>query len=95
KKSYLIPNAEFVHIHGASTEKSLAIKKEQKLSLFYILRKHYGVLGYQSVRLFFLVKYFFTGLVKSKNRAIFTFIWRGAPLHESLRQKQKVETQIL
>lgn len=91
KKAYLIPSAEFVHIHGASTAKSLAIKKEQKLSLFYILRKHYGVLGYQSVRLFFLIKYFFTGIIKSKNRSIFTFIWRGAPMSESLRLQQKIE----
>ena len=89
KSAYLIPEAEFIHYHGASTEKSLAIKKELKISLLYIMKKHYGEWGYQSVRVFLLLKYGISSLFKSKNRPLFGLIWRGAPLQESLQYKQK------
>lgn len=89
KFAYLIPEAEFIHFHGASTEKSLAIKKELKISLLYIMKKHYGNLGYQSVRWFFLIKYGLSSIIKAKNRPLFSLIWRGAPMTESLQYKQK------
>lgn len=89
KFAYLIPEAEFIHFHGASTEKSLAIKKELKISLLYIMKKHYGNFGYQSVRWFLLVKYGLSSLIKAKNRPLFSLIWRGAPMSESLQYKQK------
>lgn len=89
KYAYLIPEAEFIHYHGASTEKSLAIKKELKISLLYVMRKHYGNFGYQSVRLFLLFKYGLSSLIKAKNRPLFSLILRGAPMSESLQYKQK------
>ncbi|WP_333694575.1 glycosyltransferase family 2 protein [Flavobacterium sp.] len=88
KFAYLIPQAEFIHFHGASTEKSLAIKKELKISLLYVMKKHYGHIGYQSVRWFLLFKYGLSSIVKAKNRPLFSLIWRGAPLNESLQFKQ-------
>lgn len=42
KFAYLIPDAKFINYHGAGTDKSLEIKKELKISLIYVIRKHYG-----------------------------------------------------
>ena len=90
KNAYLIPNAEFIHFHGVSTEKSVAIKKELKISLLYIMKKHYGSLGYFIVKNFLLLKYGLSSIIKSKNRPLFSLILRGAPLSESLKFKQKL-----
>ena len=90
KFAYLIPQAEFIHLHGASTERSLAIKKELKISLLYIIRKHYGWFGHKTVLIFLTIKYFFSGIVKSKNRSIFALLVSGAPLSASLKIKQKI-----
>lgn len=89
KSTYLVPEAQFIHYHGASTGKSMAIKKEIKISLMYILRKHYGWQSMQLVRLFLLLKYGLSSMVKSKNRELFNLIWKGAPLSESLQHLQK------
>jgi GT2 family glycosyltransferase len=88
KMAFLIPEAEFIHYHGASTAKSLAIKKELKISLLYIMKKHYGNSGYQKVRLFLLLKYGLSSIIKKKNRPLFGLILRGAPTKESLQFKQ-------
>jgi len=90
RDAYLVPTAEYVHYHGASTKKSIVIKKELKISLLYIMRKHYGISGYFSVHIFLIIKYFFSGLLKPKHFPLFLFLLRGAPLTESLKQKQVV-----
>lgn len=91
KHAYLIPEAKFIHLHGASTEKSLAIKKELKISLLYVIRKHYGLFGYKSVQLFLIIKYLLSCLFKPKNWQLFILILLGAPLSQSLKAKQKLE----
>jgi len=88
KFAYLIPDAEFIHLHGASTEKSLAIKKELKISLLYIIRKHYGLFGYKIVLYFLVLKYFFSSIFKPKNWSLFFLILTGAPISKSLKTKQ-------
>lgn len=88
KFAYLIPEAEFIHFHGASTEKSLAIKKELKISLLYIIRKHYGFFGYKIVLHFLVFKYFFSSIFKPKNWSLFFLILAGAPISKSLKTKQ-------
>lgn len=90
KFAYLIPEAEFVHFHGVSTGKSLAIKKELKISLLYIIRKHYGFLGHKIVMSFLIIKYFFSSILKPKNWSLFFLILTGAPLTKSLKTKQKI-----
>jgi GT2 family glycosyltransferase len=90
KFAYLIPEAEFIHLHGASTEKSLAIKKELKISLLYIIRKHYGFFGSKIVMLFLIVKYFFSSILKPKNWSLFFLILSGAPLSKSLKISQQI-----
>ena len=89
KFAYLIPEAEFTHFHGASTEKSLAIKKELKISLLYIIRKHYGYWAHKLVLAFLLFKYFFSSIIKSKNWPLFVLLINGANLSKSLKNKQK------
>ena len=90
KFAYLIPEAEFIHFHGVSTGKSLAIKKELKISLLYIMRKHYGFFGHKIVMAFLIVKYFFSSILKPKNWTLFFLILTGAPLSKSLKTKQKI-----
>jgi GT2 family glycosyltransferase len=90
KFAYLIPEAEFVHFHGASTGKSLAIKKELKISLLYIMRKHYGFIGHKVVMGFLILKYFFSSILKPKNWSLFFLVLTGAPLSKSLKTKQKI-----
>jgi GT2 family glycosyltransferase len=90
KFAYLIPEAEFIHFHGASTGKSLAIKKELKISLLYIMRKHYGYFGHKIVMAFLIVKYFFSSILKPKNWSLFFLILTSAPLSKSLKTKQKI-----
>ena len=92
KYAYLIPEAEFIHLHGASTEKSIAIKKELKISLLYILRKHYGYLGYKIVLTYLTFKYFISGIFKPKNRSLFLLLLSGAPISKSLKTKQTIIT---
>lgn len=90
KHAYLIPDAKFIHLHGASTEKCSAIKKELKISLLYVIRKHYGFFGHKIVLTYLLLKYFFGSFLKPQKRTLFFLILTGAPLSKSLKMKQKI-----
>lgn len=90
KQAWLIPQAEFIHFHGGSTGRSLAIKKELKISVLYVIRKHYGRIGHLSVYLYLIVKYIFSTLVKPKYLPLLGLLLRGAPITESLKQKQVI-----
>jgi GT2 family glycosyltransferase len=90
KNAYLVPQAEFIHFHGASTPRSIAIKKELKISLLYIIRKHYGFWGHFTVKNFLIMKYFFSSIFKPKNWNLFYLLIDGAPLSKSLKTKQKI-----
>jgi GT2 family glycosyltransferase len=91
KYSYLIPEAKFIHLHGASTPKSLAIKKELKISLLYVIRKHYGYFGHRIVISYLIFKYFFSSFIKPKKWPLFFLVFRGAPLYLSLKTSQKIK----
>lgn len=88
KHSYLIPEAEFIHYHGASTPKSIAIKTELKLSQLYVIRKHYGYLKFKVLLTFFQFRYFISSLFKPKYWSLFFVLLKGAHLSNSLKQKQ-------
>lgn len=90
KYAYLIPDAKFIHLHGASTERSLAIKKELKISLLYVIRKHYGFFGHKIVLIHQIVKYFFSSVFKPKNWRLFLLLINGAPITKSLKLKQQI-----
>lgn len=90
KFAYLIPNAKFIHFHGASTPKSEKIKIELKISLLYVIRKHYGYFSYKLILTYLQVKYFFSSLIKPKHRKLFLILLKGAPLSKSLKQEQVI-----
>jgi GT2 family glycosyltransferase len=89
KKAYLIPEAEFIHFHGASTPKSILIKAELKISFLYVIRKHYGYFWHgfllNKLRFQFLIKSIF----KFKYWYIFKILIKGAHISDSLKQRQE------
>ena len=92
KKTVLLPSITYKHIHGLSTQKSIAIKLEQKLSLFYVVHKHQGWLAYKILQVYFGIKYFFSTLFSPKKWPLFKATLMGMPLHLSLKQKQKIRS---
>lgn len=87
KYAYLIPEAKFIHFHGASTKKSIAIKTELKLSTLYVIRKHYGWWAHKLILLFFIVKYFIRSFFKPEYWEIFKVLVKGGQLNHSLLKK--------
>lgn len=87
KYAYLIPEAKFIHFHGASTKKSIAIKTELKLSTLYVIKKHYGWLAHKTILLFFILKYFSRSFFKPEYWEIFKVLVKGGQLNHSLLKK--------
>lgn len=90
KFAYLVPEGKFMHYHGASTEKSLAIKIELKISLLYVIRKHYGLLKFWILLLYFQIRYLFSSLVKPKYFKLWFVFLNQAPLSRSLKHAQVI-----
>lgn len=94
KKTYYIPTVSYTHYQGESIKKTkmpLAIKLELKTSMFYVIRKHYGFLHYQTTRWAFALRYGITCLVKPKYFKLFCRIITGMPLSKSLKQQQIIQ----
>mgnify|MGYP006074654825 CR=1 FL=1 len=89
KKAYLIPEAKFIHYHGASTPKNITIKSELKISLLYVIRKHYGYLNYKILLTYLQIRYFITSFFKPKYWHLFKILFKGAPLTDSMKNKQE------
>ncbi len=90
KLAYLVPEAKFIHFHGASTEKSIAIKIELKISLLYVIRKHYGILPFYILLIYLQIRYFFSSIFKPKYWKLFYILLLQAPLTKSLKHKQNI-----
>jgi GT2 family glycosyltransferase len=90
QSSYLYPQQSYIHYKGGSTEKSIFIKIEQKISLLYLIHKHHGLIAHRFLLGFYILKYFFSSLLKPKNWKLFTTLLKGAPLSLSLKHKQIV-----
>jgi len=90
KSCFLIPEAKYVHYHGASTPQSITIKTELKISLLYIIRKHYGYLSYWFLLNYLRINYIFSTLFKPKYSYLLKVLLAGAPLSKSLKTKQKI-----
>ncbi len=91
KSCYLIPDAQYVHYHGASTPQNITIKTELKISLLYIIRKHYGYLSYWFLLNYLRINYIFSSLFKPKYWYLLKVLLAGAPLSKSLKTKQKIK----
>lgn len=89
KHAYLVPTVEYIHFESASTSSNLTMKVEQKISLFYYLKKHFGWFQYKLVQVYFAIRYFFSSLFKPKNWKLFFLIIKGMPMSQSLKHKQK------
>lgn len=87
---YLYPQQSYIHYKGGSTEKSILIKIEQKISLLYLIHKHHGLIVHRFLLGFYILKYFFSSLLKPKNWKLFKVLSKGAPLSLSLKHKQTI-----
>jgi GT2 family glycosyltransferase len=91
KFAYLIPDAQFIHYHGASTTQSIVIKIELKISLLYVIRKHYGCFWHKFLLTHLQIQYFFKSFFKPKYWPLFKTLLVGAPLSKSLKTIQKIQ----
>lgn len=90
KDCYIVPQAKYLHYHGASTERSIKIKKELKISLVYLVQKHYGLISKKILLLYLFITSFFSSIIKPKKRTFFNLYLQGAPLTKSLKTQQKI-----
>lgn len=91
KSSYLIPDAKYIHYHGASTPQNIAIKTELKISLLYIIRKHYGYLSFWFLLNYLRINYTFSTVFKPKYWYLLKVLLAGAPLSKSLKTRQEIK----
>lgn len=89
--TFLLPDLEYIHYKSASITKGIAIKIEQKISMLYHTKKHYGWFKYKILICYLCVRYFLTSLFKPKYFPLVLVLLKGAPLTASLRQKQKIK----
>lgn len=88
--TYLFPDLEYIHYKSASTKKNILIKIEQKISLLYYIRKHYGFIQYKLLLGYYIIRYFFSSILKPKYWKLFFVLLRGAPTSLSLKQNQTI-----
>ncbi len=88
KVAYLLPQLEYIHYESASSSNNITMKIEQKISLFYYIRKHFGWLWFKVVQIYFCIRYFFSALFKPKYWPLFKLMLTGMPLAHSLKHKQ-------
>ncbi len=93
KKTYFIPSASYLHYQGKSIENTswnIKTKIELKTSMFYVIRKNYGYLHYQILRIFFILRYGVVSIIKPKYFRLFHRILIGLPLGRSLKHEQRI-----
>ena len=93
KKTYFIPSASYLHYQGKSVENTswnIKTKIELKTSMFYVIRKNYGYLHYQILRIFFILRYGLVSIIKPKYFKLFHRILIGLPLGKSLKHEQRI-----
>jgi len=88
--TYLFPDLEYIHYKSASTKKNILIKIEQKISLLYYIKKHYGFIQYKLLLGYYIIRYFFSSIFKPKYWKLFFVLLRGAPTSLSLKQNQTI-----
>lgn len=89
KFAYLIPEAKFIHYHGVSTPKNIAIKTELKLSQLYVIKKHYGYLWHKIILNKLRFQFLLKSIAKPEYWSIFRVLIKGGSLSYSLKHKQK------
>lgn len=90
-KIFLVPEAQNIHIGGASTLRNIAIEKEFLISFFYFYDKHYGKTKTYFIRLLYSIKYLRRAIRNKNNLSLVGFILFGARIKDSLRHKQLIK----
>ncbi len=85
KDAYFVPEANIMHHHGASTTKSIHIKTEIKISLLYVIKKHYGYFQYKVLLTYLQIVYFFKAIFIPKKKYTFKILIKGACSKYSLK----------
>ncbi|NNC69992.1 MAG: glycosyltransferase family 2 protein [Flavobacteriaceae bacterium] len=93
KHTYLVPSVEYLHYKSATIDRNILIKIEQKISLFYYIEKHYGWWHKKVLNAYYILRYFFTSLIKPRYWKFFYMLLKGMPLSASLKQKQIIITR--
>lgn len=94
KSTYYLPQTSYVHLKGQSTPASYLIKKELRISQFYVIRKNLGLIPYVFFYILSFFKYLFKAPFSTKNRRYLGLILRGVPLSESLKHQQVVRNHL-
>ncbi|WP_034229885.1 glycosyltransferase family 2 protein [Aquimarina pacifica] len=94
KYTFLVPQLEYVHYKSMSIKKSILIKIEQKISLLYYIRKHFGWFHYRILITYYIIRYFFTSIIKPSYWKLFFILIQGAPLSRSLKQRQIINSTL-
>lgn len=90
KDCYFVPSAKYLHYHGISTEHSDRIKKELKISLVYLVQKHFGCLSKNLLLIYLIFTTFFASIIKPRKWSFLLLYLQGAPLSKSLKTQQKI-----
>ncbi|GAB3897042.1 glycosyltransferase [Spirosoma agri] len=88
--AYLVPQAEYVHFTGQSTTRNYDVEKEYYISLFHYFRKYHSWPARALFRAYYVIKNgrkFYQDRIYAR---LAGFIWRGSPMRESLRHRQKI-----
>ena len=91
KFAYFVPNAKIIHHHGASSKKSVEIKTEIKISLLYVIKKHYGYFHYKILLTYLQLRYLIVAPFKPKYAYLLKVLLNNADLSYSLRNKKTNE----
>ncbi|HCK05984.1 MAG TPA: glycosyltransferase family 2 protein [Flavobacteriaceae bacterium] len=87
-RTVFLPNIRYIHLKSRSMPKNMALKIEQKLSLIYHTKKHYGALQTYILKLYLVTRYSFTSIVKPKYFKLLIILLKGGGMEYSIRNKQ-------
>ena len=86
-KTYLVPEARFIHFEGRSTHRNIAIEKEFFISFYYYLSKFHSPFSRIIIKGIYLIKIFKRVIKKRVSFELFKFLLIGAPEKESIKYK--------
>ena len=92
--AYLLPQYSYTHFKGVSTSKNEDIKKEQKISLLYVISKHYSSYHRTFLLLYYIFRYGITSIFKPKYFNLFKMFLGGAHISKSLKQQQEIISEL-
>ncbi|TRZ42256.1 glycosyltransferase family 2 protein [Robertkochia solimangrovi] len=90
RNTYYLPNVSYHHFEGKSQQNNIRKKIELKTAMLYVLRKHDGYIAYQIARIYMLLRYGLTILIKPKYFPLFLALLKGMPISDSMKFKQVI-----